>query len=310
MGIDIHIRDAETTDPEALIKVADLLISLCSEGGRIAPTAAEENSNFSARADKFFKEVSAFGVRIPATEEVRILDAQQASDLVPLPPIPEPIAAQVFGGTPAAPQPPTGAPSTAGAGALATAPAVPTAGVAVPSTGSLPPAPPVPTAAPAAPAAPASYAELDSAGLPWDSRIHASTRTKIADGTWKLARGLDKAVVAQVLDELRAVMAGAPAASPAAPVVPPPAPPAPPAAPPAPVAPPPAPPAAPPAPPAPAGGLDYPQFVTKLTAAIASGQITQALIKDAIGTYGVSSLPLMAQRPDLYDQVLTMLGVE
>ena len=39
-------------------------------------------------------------------------------------------------------------------------------------------------------------AEVDSAGNPWDARIHATTKTKKADGTWKAAR--KKKVVEQV----------------------------------------------------------------------------------------------------------------
>lgn len=50
-------------------------------------------------------------------------------------------------------------------------------------------------------------AELDSAGLPWDKRIHASSRNKLQDGTWRMMRGVDKAVVESVEAELRAVQA-------------------------------------------------------------------------------------------------------
>lgn len=91
----------------------------------------------------------------------------------------------------------------------------------------------------------AAAPELDSKGLPWDERIHASTKTTTADGTWKFKRGVDKALVVQVANELRAATGA---------VTPPPPPPAPTetvAAPPPP--PPPAPvteTAAPPAPPA------------------------------------------------------------
>lgn len=60
-------------------------------------------------------------------------------------------------------------------------------------------------AAPTAPV-PAS-AELDSAGLPWDKRIHASTRAKLQDGTWRKLRGVDEALIATVEAELRAVQA-------------------------------------------------------------------------------------------------------
>lgn len=44
---------------------------------------------------------------------------------------------------------------------------------------------------------------LDSAGIMWDARIHASTRTKVADGTWKMKRGVEPELVAQVMAELK-----------------------------------------------------------------------------------------------------------
>ncbi len=45
---------------------------------------------------------------------------------------------------------------------------------------------------------------LDKAGLPWDSRIHAKTKTTNKDGTWKYAVGVDREVlVPQVEAELR-----------------------------------------------------------------------------------------------------------
>jgi len=56
--------------------------------------------------------------------------------------------------------------------------------------------------------------DLDEAGLPWDARIHASTKTKLArGGTWKYKRGTDKALIETVEAELRAAMAAAPPAS-------------------------------------------------------------------------------------------------
>lgn len=49
---------------------------------------------------------------------------------------------------------------------------------------------------------------LDSAGLPWDKRIHSGAKTKIKKtGTWKPLRGVDSALVAQVEAELRQNMA-------------------------------------------------------------------------------------------------------
>jgi len=62
--------------------------------------------------------------------------------------------------------------------------------------------------------------DLDSAGLPWDSRIHSEKKTTIKNGTWKVKRGTDKQLVADVLAELKA-------AAPAAPVTDTPEPPAP-----------------------------------------------------------------------------------
>lgn len=48
---------------------------------------------------------------------------------------------------------------------------------------------------------------LDSQGLPWDSRIHASTKTFVADGSWKLRRGVDPAEVEKVKAQLKELMA-------------------------------------------------------------------------------------------------------
>lgn len=49
--------------------------------------------------------------------------------------------------------------------------------------------------------------DVDSRGLPWDGRIHSSSKGKIVkDGTWKLRRNIDQAVVEQVEAELLAVM--------------------------------------------------------------------------------------------------------
>lgn len=79
---------------------------------------------------------------------------------------------------------------------------------------------PVPDA-PAAPAPTTSGAEeLDSAGVPWDERIHASTKSQNADGTWKKRRGVDPAEVDRVTAELTTAPE-APAAEQSAPVAPP-----------------------------------------------------------------------------------------
>lgn len=111
----------------------------------------------------------------------------------------------------AIPLPPVPAPSTAAATLFPTAPAAPQA--SVPPAPPVP-SPPVPAAPPPAPAPTANAApvppagDVDSTGLPWDERIHASTKTMNADGTWRQRRGLnDPGLVKRVEAELRAKVA-------------------------------------------------------------------------------------------------------
>lgn len=44
--------------------------------------------------------------------------------------------------------------------------------------------------------------DFDSAGMPWDERIHASSRATVADGTWRKKRGVSDELVAEVETEL------------------------------------------------------------------------------------------------------------
>lgn len=65
--------------------------------------------------------------------------------------------------------------------------------------------------------------ERDGEGLPWDRRIHSSSKARNADGRWRIARNITPELVESVKAELRALVA-----APVAPVaeVPPPPPPA------------------------------------------------------------------------------------
>lgn len=77
------------------------------------------------------------------------------------------------------------------------------------------PAPmPIPTAAAPVPTGPV---ETDSTGLPWDERIHASTKTKTSAGKWTKRKGLADGVFEAVEAELRAShpLSAAPVAAPA-----------------------------------------------------------------------------------------------
>jgi hypothetical protein len=69
---------------------------------------------------------------------------------------------------------------------------------------------------------PAVSADVDSAGVRWDARIHSSTKTKVANGEWRARKGADPALVEQVLAEQKqlAALPAAPAVPVAAPAVP------------------------------------------------------------------------------------------
>lgn len=137
----------------------------------------------------------------------------------------------------ASPQAPAGAPSFAAVAPAPTAPEVPPATLTAPSAPSVPvPPPAAPAAVPSAPATPSAVA-LDANGLPWDARIHSSSKEKVKAGTWKYRRGVDDAAITQVEAELRQLMAiPAPAPAPVATPAPAPVVPAPPVVPPAPAA--------------------------------------------------------------------------
>ncbi len=108
----------------------------------------------------------------------------------PLPPAPR---------APDAPLPPASAAAvfdasnTPNAAGAATGSPPPNSGQAVASTAVAPPPAPPNTGAPAL---------LDAAGMPWDARIHASTRTTTQKGIWKAKKGTDPATIAQVTAEI------------------------------------------------------------------------------------------------------------
>lgn len=86
--------------------------------------------------------------------------------------------------------------------------------VAIPTAPAAPPAPSVPPVAstlsvPVSPVTTTTGAlpttdEYDSAGMPWDVRIHQKTKNKKKDGTYKLLKGVDPGLVSSVVVELQA----------------------------------------------------------------------------------------------------------
>lgn len=218
-------------------------------------------------------------------------------------------AAAVFGA--AVPLAPNGAPSIAGAVPSPTVLAAMTATTSAETTAPVPPAPTnAPAAAapsvPAAPSTPAPAVELDSKGLPWDERIHAGSKAKVKDGSWRAKKEVDPALVATVEAELRASVApsGAPvvqpaatptgwpfAETPAAPGMPPVAavPTVPPVA--------PLPPAVTVAPSVAADPTTFEQLMPRITAAVTSGSLPATAIGAACAAVGLPSVVSLQTSP-------------
>lgn len=153
------------------------------------------------------------------------------------------------------------------------------------------------------PVAPPPGVDVDNSGLPWDARIHASTKVKNADGSWRNKRGVDPALITTVTAELRQVMAATGAPAVAAP--PPPAEAAPItdpaaafAAPPPPVAAP-APPVAEAAPAATAPMAEFPRIMKIVTEKQAAGLVTTELVRNIAVQLGLTGVADLAKRPDL-----------
>lgn len=186
-------------------------------------------------------------------------------------------------------------PSTAGAAAASTAPAAPTPGqteapppfaATIPAP---PPAPVAPTAAVPAPPGPGPALDVDVTGLPWDSRIHAGERQKNKDGSWRTRRGVDKALVVQVEQELRAALAHNAPKPPAAPVATPTPLPLPPTT-------------TATAAPDPAGP-PHMALVQRLMLAIAENKLTPEEMGSVLAGHGVAGLPVLASMPHLIPAV-------
>jgi len=164
-----------------------------------------------------------------------------------------------------------------------------------------PPPPPV-----AAPEGVNSFdpASLDKEGIPWDGRIHMSTKNRTVENVWKRKRNVPDEEYARVVAELRVSQM-----APAAPVVVPPPPPAPVAlaAPVEAVVPPPPPPA--PVAPAATNAATFPEFMAHVTAGVTSQRFTREDITEACVKCGVANLPGLINRPDLIPAVSRELGL-
>lgn len=97
----------------------------------------------------------------------------------------------------------------AGAAPLPTVPPVPGATSIPANVGTVPALPPGVAAGAqavnAAPSSPAPSGDVDKEGMPWDERIHAGSKEKNKDGTWRRRRNLQDSDYERVAAELRAL---------------------------------------------------------------------------------------------------------
>lgn len=293
-------------EPEAYAKVRAILDVLSGQaqavrsGGQVVADAvaraeAETLAKLEAENPQFGRQPLPPG----ADPYPAAIDANNASvDLSAFPPgsfiVPGSNPPEVHHG----PLAPSGAPSPAAVEASANAPAA--------APASIPPPPPAASAVPSPPpaaATPAPAAAVDAKGLPWDERIHASSRAKIADGSWRMKRGVQSHVVEAVEAELRAQMgfvgqSGSTVAFDAAPAdgasVPPP-----------PAAPAPAPAPLPPGPPA----LTFGIVASRIGKAVTAGTLSGNVLSVKLAELGFpDGLHTVNARPDMWQTVLDTLG--
>lgn len=167
-----------------------------------------------------------------------------------------------------------------------------------------------------APATDVDPGQRDKNGLPWDERIHASTKAMNADGTWRNRRNLDKAILASVTAELEKANTARTmeAATGLVPPPPPPAgatppPPPPPASAPAATAPAPSPVPVVPGASSTAPAVSFPAIMIKITAAQRENKITPEAVKNlqrSLGMKGESIAELNAN-PDLLPAFAALL---
>lgn len=207
-------------------------------------------------------------------EQVAILHAHDASNVVgyvgqtEIPPQDDAAALLARGGV--LPPPGAGTDST---------PVLPSGNVVAPPPG---------TAAPTA-------VRLDSAGMPYDVRIHSGAISQKKDGTWTAKRGVSELLITQIEAEHRAAGYGQAAAAPApapTPVVQ-------------------GPPATEVVPP-PAGVPDEAAFkalISQMGTAMSANQLAKPQIDAALAAIGLKATPELKTRPDLIETFKLHLGI-
>lgn len=153
--------------------------------------------------------------------------------------------------------------------------------------------------------APATTVELDSAEMPWDARIHAGTKTKVAAGTWKKKPRVDPLLVEQVEAELINLMEIEPAADLGneGAVIPPPASTEAPV-----VIPPPV--AVPEPAPEQDEAMTFAEFLKACSAKMTAGETTMDRILGVVTAKGIASLQLVNSRQDLIPELWAEISIQ
>jgi hypothetical protein len=123
---------------------------------------------------------------------------------------------------------------------------------------------------------PTPQVELDIHGMPWDIRIHARTKTKMKDGSWKKLRGVGPATVKTVeaqLTNVQNIPAPPPSALPATESAP-----------------------------------GFTDLMTLVTKAITEGRLRRDQVTEVLKPFGVPSLPLVSTRLDLIPAIMAALN--
>ena len=255
------------TEPKAVSN--RLIVAIAALYGQVPPVAT------AADTAAMIEKMAVVNPNLPANMMVAVTPTGTVVQTT------EPDAAAVFGACPL----------TVDAAVLPTAPVAPQAGVPLPPNASLPPAPPPgPTAGAPTGAAPTASVVTDKNGLPWDARIHASSKTMNADGTWRGRRNTDAAIITAVEAELRALMA-IPAPAPAS------------------IAPPAINSVAPPPPFMASAPTTLAEMMPLLTTAMLAGKLQPTAVGEVLAEMGVAGgAPMLAARPDLVPQVWAALS--
>jgi hypothetical protein len=214
MSIEIRITDAANESPENIRKVVAALMVL---SGDVSVSAEQSVISVTNTLTETVGQVSQ--TTSTKTEFANVTNGTLEQEVDQI------LAAKADGAVPQAPAGPAIRPasevfahSTAVVDPSATAPVATAAPTSTePPTAPPPPAaPPAPPVAPVAPtsASPAPAGEVDSKGVAWDKRIHSEGKTKIADGTWRMKKGVSQSVIDTVRAEQGLASATAPTAPP------------------------------------------------------------------------------------------------